>query len=1486
MSRVIEDIYPLSPMQHGMLFHALYEPGSDFYIDQIVNELHVGADFDPAIFVRACQALVDRHPALRTAFAWEGERAHQIVVREARLDFAEHDWRGLGEAEREARLAAFLEEDRRAGFDLARPHLIRVALIRLAEVEYRLVLTYHHLLLDAWSVAKLLRELGVFHEAFSAGREPSLPPARPYRDYIAWLRRRPTTGEEAYWKSALAGFADATPLVVGRPSDTSGPACGELHLRLSPAESAALYEFARAQRTTVYMIVEGAWALLLARFSGEQDVVFALTLAGRPVEVPGAESIVGLFINTLPVRVAVPPNARVGQWLATLRAQLTELRRHEHTSLARILAWSDVAPGAPLFHSILSFENIPGADAEAPPGGLDLREGRYLFRTNYPLNVMVVPGREIRLRVNHDRTRLEDGAVARLLGYFRALLLELVADPQRRLCDLEMLTDAERRRQIVEWNATARDFPAGRGVHALVEEQARRVPNAVAVEIGGEQVSYSTLNRRANQLARQLRALGVGPGALVGIYTRRSVEMVVGILGVLKAGGAYVPLDPAYPEERLAHMIDDAGLEVILAQSALAASLPPHHARVVPLERHAATSAEDDADPASGTGPDDAAYVIYTSGSTGKPKGVVLLHGGLCNLIPDWNRLFGVGPRSRVLQFASFSFDASVWETFSALVAGATLCFGSRDTLFSGPELMRMLRGQRITHALLPPSLLGVLEPEDLSDLEAVAAIGEKCTAPIVERWGRGRLLCNAYGPAEATITVSAYLAPRDRSDPRDPPIGRPMANTEIYILDPHLQPVPVGVPGELVIGGRNVARGYLNHPELTALKFVPDPFSGRPGARLYRSGDLARFRPDGDIEFLGRIDHQVKIRGVRVELGEIEVVLRQHPAVAEAIVVVREIGGPAPERRLVAYVVPRAGAEPSWRALRAHLAAQLPEVMVPSVCVVLAAIPVSPNGKVNRSALPEPAWGTPAGAAGAPARDDRERKLVEIWSQVLRVDRVGVHDNFFALGGDSILSIQIISRAARAGLRITPRQLFENQTVAELAQVIDEHLDPSADDEAPTAAPLTPIQRWFFSQGRRHPHHFNQAVLLSTREPIDAAALARAAAALAAAHDALRLRFARGPDGWCAEVSPGAALPVDAVDLGGEPPDRQDAALQEHAAAVQASLDLERGPLARIVAYRLGSGRPDRLLVVAHHLAVDGVSWRFLLDQLDTSYARAREGADAALSRPPVSWARWADHAARAARSADDLALGAATSAAPLDQPDTEEAVGPGATIVWTATPATTETLLRDAPQRHRATVEELLLAALAQALVTWTDSGALRIIVEHHGREPLGELDPSQTVGWFTTLVPVTLDLGRAPSEAVIAAKEARRRASPTHADGVPPADVCFNYLGQLDALLSPNAGFTMCEGPVGPTASPDDVRPYPLEINAFVLGGALRLRFTHAERREQRERVEHVVRGFEAALTALLADGGVAAYVPLDFPHVTLDQERLDLAIDEID
>jgi amino acid adenylation domain-containing protein len=854
----------------------------------------------------------------------------------------------------------------------------------------------------------------------------------------------------------MKGFTGPTPLPADHlPSRQRDHAehPHEQQLRLSAELTASLRRFARHEQITPNTLVQGAWSLLLSRYSGEEDVVFGTTLSGRSAPLPDIETMVGLFINTLPVRVRVTGDQTVSKWIRELHAQQVELQLYDYSPLVEIQGWGDVPRGLPMFESLLVFENLPSdSSLGQKTGSLGIRPVRRLLQqTGYPLGLVVMPGHEWVLKLVYDSSRLEAATVSQMLRHLQAALVEMTAHPDQRLANISLMNQAERQQVLVEWNATTTERLPDACIHQLVEAQVERTPDAIALSFGDQSLSYREFNRRANQLAHHLRGLGVRPEVRVGLYLERSLEMVIGVVGVLKADGAYVPLDPATPPDRLAFMLQDAQVHVLLTQSNLRARLARQPMPILCLDSNwSGVANQPGHNPESGAAAGSLAYVIYTSGSTGQPKGVLIEHRGLSNVVCDQIRTLDMGPDERVLQFVSLNFDAAQAEIFRALVAGATLCLAPAESLLPGPPLRDFLHTNAITLASLPPSVLAVM-PEDssLPALRKLVVAGEACPAELAAQWSQGRRLFNAYGPTETTICATIAT---DWDKRRPPPLGRPIANTQAYVLDGRLQPVPRGVVGELYLGGVGLARGYLHQPDLTTASFVPNPFSDQPGARLYKTGDLVRWGPDGNLHFVGRMDAQVKIRGYRVELGEIEAVLGQHPQVRQGVVAAREdsFGG----RQLVGYVVPQQEPAPAVAELRRFVRAKLPEYMVPAAWVFLPHLPRLGNGKVDRRALPaaEPGLGRSLEPQELP-RDQLEFQLVQIWEEVLGT-QVGIRDNFFDLGGHSLLAVRLISRLEEhLGSKLPLAVLFQQGTVEELARLV------RAEVEVPKDSPLVEIQ-------------------------------------------------------------------------------------------------------------------------------------------------------------------------------------------------------------------------------------------------------------------------------------------------------------------------------------------------------------------------------------------------------------------------------------------
>ncbi|MEU4626608.1 amino acid adenylation domain-containing protein [Actinoplanes sp. NPDC023801] len=1022
----VADIYPLTAMQGGMLFHGLDPAGDGVYLQQTTFVLDGVAD--PRLLARAWQHVVDRTPILRSAVAWADlTEPVQVVHHRVQLPVTQLDWTGLTEAGRRDRLQRLLDDDRAAGLDLTRPPLMRLTLARLSATEVQALWTFHHLLLDGWSVFQVLADVFATHAALRSGQPATLPARRPFRDYLAWLSGQDDAPMERYWRTALAGFTTPTPLPYDRaPAHAHrGRSARRCAVELDAGQSLRLHETARANRLTVNTLVQGAWAILLSRYSGLRDVCFGATVSGRPPTLAGADAMTGMFINTLPVRADVDGTADTVRWLQDLQSAQTEARQYEHTPLTRLRGFSDLPPDAALFDSIVVFENYPIDDAAAVAHGLRLRDLDAVETTSLPLSLMAYPGEQLSLVLCYDPDCFDEATAHRIATHLRHLLAAVADDPHRPVGRLPMITGAERERMLRTFNDTAHPVTPATLVD-LLAEQVRRTPQAPAVTFGADTLSYAELDRWSNRLAHRLAADGAGPEQCVAVSLPRSAELVVALVAVLKTGAAYLPVDPGLPAARTTLMLDDAHPMLVLDRPE--AVLDAHGADPAPaLDRIAAPH------------PDHPAYVIYTSGSTGRPKGVAVSHRGIVNRLLWMQHEYGLGPDDVVLQKTPAGFDVSVWEFFWPLITGARLVVarpeGHRDPAY----LAGLIRDEGVTTVHFVPSMLRafVAEPAaaGCTGLRRVICSGEALPGDLAAAFQTllPAGLHNLYGPTEASVDVTYHRCrPEDTDLPV--PIGRPVWNTRTYVLDGDLQPVPPGVPGDLYLAGVQLARGYLRRPGLTAGRFVADPY-GPPGSRMYHTGDLASWTGDGVLTFLGRTDDQVKIRGVRIELGEIEVALRRHPGVAEAAVVARD-------DRLVAYVVPTGDGEPAAAAWAAWLAAELPAALVPAAFVPLGRLPLSPNGKLDRAALPAPVWAAPPAVEYVPPRDDTEAAIAGIFGAVLGTDRIGVHDSFLDLGGDSIAGMLVASRTAAAfGVPVSPHDVLTARTVAELAEIVQEHI-------------------------------------------------------------------------------------------------------------------------------------------------------------------------------------------------------------------------------------------------------------------------------------------------------------------------------------------------------------------------------------------------------------------------------------------------------------
>ncbi len=1526
---------PLSYAQQAIWTVHQMEPGSVAYNLHLALRIH--GLVDPGLLAQALGHLVERHAILRAVYRAEDDAVTQSIVPPPAVS------KYLSIVDATAWSESELQEDLgrqvRMPFDLASGPVLRVTLYSHDQNTSTLLCCAHHIAMDLWSLLTLIQDLQAVYFSLSLGRPIELPPipAR-YQDFVAWQREylNSQSSEAAwgYWRAQLSGELPVLALPTDHPRPVVPSYRGASQaLALGPELTAKLKALGQRYGATLFMTLLAAYKVLLYRYTHQTDIIVGAPSSGR---VHGRfASVVGNFVNPLALCTHPSADLRFSIYLEQVRDTVLGALTHQNFPFPVLIERLQPERHGnewPIYQtwfvlqqaqSVIDRDLVQLALGEAGPvfllGDWQIHSVAAHERVeNFDLKLMAAEcERGLLFSFQYRSDLFEKESITRMAGHFETLLKGIVATPEQPLSELSLLGDTESQQILQGWNATHTLYPEEGWLPQLFERQVDRTPEFPALLFGYQSLTYRELNARASRLAHALRRRGVGPDTIVGLCACRSIEIVVGLLGIIKAGGAYLPFDPDYPQERLATMMEDSNAACVLIQAGLEAALPPFTREVLTLDAELSACAEEpDTNLDVVLHPHDLAYVLYTSGSTGRPKGVAVPHQGIRNRLLWMQQRFGLTEADAVLQKTPYTFDVSGWEFFWPLLAGARLVVAGPEDHKDPEQLISLIERHGVTTLHFVPSMLRVfLEAPSLvrcESLRRVICSGEALSADLQARFYTqfNAELHNLYGPTEASIDVTAWPCRRETRD-TTVPIGRPIANTQIYLLDQHFNPVPVGVTGELYIGGVQLARGYLNRPDLTAATFIPDPF-GETGGRLYRTGDLARWRADGAVEYLCRIDHQVKVRGFRIELGEIETQLLQHPLVKEAVVFARE--DEPGDRRLVAYVVRRergASKAEVIERLRGYLAETLPDYMVPAAFVFLEVLPLTSSGKLDRKRLPSPDLSAQLAHQYVAPRNEVETALAQIWAEVLRVERVGVYDNFFALGGESILAIQMVSRARQAGLSLTPRQLFQHQTVSELAAVAG--CAPAVQSEQGLLSgdvPLTPIQRWFFEQPLPNLHHWNQALLLEVRAPLDLKWLKQAIEHLIVHHDALRLRFVQENGSWRQYYA------EEETHLVFHRQDLSDISDQDLAGVIEArsgwwqtQLDLTQGPLLQVVLFDLGEHRSSRLLVVIHHLAVDGVSWRVLLEDLHRVYGQLAEGRMLALPAKTTSFKQWAERLKALAQDEsldEDAAYWLAPSTAnlkplPVDYSDGDCHEHSAAMLTVTLSEADTRALLREAPAVYRTEINDLLLTALAQTLCAWSHSDSVLIDLEGHGREDLFEdLDLSRTVGWFTSVFPVCLSLptDAAPGSAIKAVKEQLRRI-PRKGIGYgllrylidgevterlkaqPAASVLFNYLGQFDQALDGSV-FALAREPVGPSHDPNGVRAYELEVNAYVAAQRLQLEWRYSVERYREATVVGLAEHYLAALRALIAhclSPEAGGPTPADFPLASLTQVQLD-------
>ncbi len=1534
---------PLSFAQERLWFLAQMEPDNPFY--NMAGAVQLQGRLNSPALAQALNEVVRRHEALRTSFRLIDNEARQVIDASAAISVNAVDLTALNRRQQESIVTSLERQEARRVFDLEQTPLLRAALLKLDDQRYVLLMTLHHIVADEWSLRLLIKEIGTYYPTFNSGA-PSLEPELPiqYADFAVWQRKR-LQGEwydrqMAYWKQQL----ETAPKALTLPSDRPRPALpsyrGANHeFVLNQQTSSALIRLSRQTDTTVFAVMMAAFTLLLSRYAGQNDICVGYPIANRNRR--DIENLIGFFVNSQVLRSDLSGNPSFIELLGRVSNNLLDAQNHQDLPFERVV--EALKPDrelnlTPLFQAMLVYQNAPMAMPTVSELHFNIADAA-MNSAKFDVTLTVSRSEHsLHCGFNYSSDLFDAATIARMAAHLQQLLAGIGERPDSPVSELPLLTPEETRQILLDWNASAIDYPKGRALHHYVEMQAEQTPDAVAAVFARHTLTYAELNGRANRLAHYLRAQGVGPELPVGICVERSLDMVVGLLGILKAGAAYLPLDPSYPQQRLDFMLGDAAPPLVLTQAAMLEKYRFGTAIVLCLDSDRAKWAhEKTANPDVKLLPDNLAYCIYTSGSTGQPKGAAVPHQGIVNRLQWMQQHYRLDHTDCVLQKTPYSFDVSVWEFFWPLMTGAKLLIAPPDQHKDSLALIETIIGEQVSTIHFVPSMLQAFIDtpgvENCTSLKRVICSGEALPADLVARF-RQKLaaeLHNLYGPTEASVDVSYWVCLPDSAETAIP-IGKPIANITLYILDRQLNPVPAGHPGELHIGGIGLGRGYVNRPGLTAEKFIPNPF-GPDGSRLYKTGDLARYRADGNIDYLGRIDHQVKIRGFRIELGEIEARLLEYPAVKEAVVLARE-DRPG-DKRLVAYLVAAIDID----GLKAHLKKTLPDYMLPSAFVLLDNMPLSANGKLERKCLPQPDRPEPAELRYEEPQTPIEKILAAIWRDLLGLKRIGRHDNFFEAGGDSIISIQAVSRARQAGVVITPKLLFQHPTVAALAMAAGHSRCIVAEQGTVSGkVPLTPVQHWFFEQNPSNPEHWNQALWLRIKPGLNPDLFDYAIKRLLMHHDALRLRFNRQNGGWEQRIVKAETQAVfERIDLSGVPAAQQPARLEAAASILQARLHLSEGPLLRAAWFDLGEEQNSRVLLAIHHLAVDGVSWRILLEDLALVCRQSMSGQSVALPAKTTSFKQWSEHIVQHANSGH-LPLDQAywldqrrhrITALPVDRPEGGNSFAMEDEVTVTLTAAETLALLQDVPGAYRSQVDELLLTALTLTLCEWQQSTAVLIDLEGHGREELiGDLDVSRTVGWFTSIYPALLSLDGDASEYVrnnsgilsphpnplpkgegascrsysvgdaLKSIKEQLRAIPLHGVGYgllrylseaasriaqqPKAQIMFNYLGRLDAAIDGDAPFVPSRAATGANCAPGALRTHEWAIVGGVADGCMQLSWRYSRERYRKDTIEtlagHYLRRLKALIAhCLLPDSG--AYTPSDFPLTALSQAGLD-------
>ncbi|MDQ1351276.1 MAG: hypothetical protein QG657_1578, partial [Acidobacteriota bacterium] len=1524
----MEDLYTLTSMQEGMLFHALHDRASYSYFEQTSYRLE--GELDIARVEKSLNELFKRHDILRTAFVYKDtERPVQVVLKDRVCDFYYEDISETGPGDEiEKRLKKFKEKDKQRSFDLSKDVLMRVSILRVDKAEYEFTWSFHHILMDGWCVGILNSEFFEIYESLEAGRPYRLPAVKPYRAYIQWLENRDKEASAAYWREHLGSFVEPTGIpkkvVIKQKENEPGHGKRQVSLVLTPEKTVLLNKLAAGRHVTMNTVVQVIWAILLGIYNGREDVVFGSVVSGRPFELEGVESMVGLFINTIPVHIRFVGPMKFHALLEKVQEEAVAGEPYHYHPLADIQAQSPLKQN--LIDHIFAFENYPVAERIAgysneenkiaklklKIAGVDIFE-----QTNYDFEVISSGSEQLMILFQYNEDIYSRDFVERIPGHMTKILDQIIANDELEIGQLNFLSEQEEKQLLYDFNNTEVDYPRDKTIHQLFEEQVAKMPDRIALigqvgpfgQVGMIGLTCRELNEQSDHLACLLQDIGVLADDIVGIMMERSIDLISGILAILKAGNAYLPIDVDYPQERIQYMLEDSNAKALLGteeyrkkiivncqllivncklrnvRSRSLAQAHLHHSSFI--IHHSKL-----------------AYIMYTSGSTGQPKGVVVTHRNVVRLVKNAD-FVPLAEETRILQTGAPVFDAATFEIWGSLLNGGRLVLVGKEVILNAHRLSVVLASQRINTLWLSAPLFNQLMQENIELFAPLSylLVGGDVLSPARINRVRSKFpdlkIINGYGPTENTTFSTTYLIEKEFE--HNIPIGRPITNSTAYLYDKSNRLTPIGVVGELYVGGDGVAGGYLNNPELTAEKFSKSNRSYRTNI-IYKTGDLARWLEDGNIEYLGRIDRQVKIRGFRIELEEIENKLAGHNEIEQAVVAAKtnENG----DTYLCAYIISQKDIQ--IPRLKEYLAAYLPGYMVPLYFIKLEKMPLTAGGKVDYNALPTPGEiSFNENVEYVPPSDDVEKKLAAIWQKVMDRDNIGVKEDFFTLGGDSIRAIQVISRMNSAGYKLEIKDLFKYPTIAELAPQIKKL--KRIPDQSPVAGkiPLTPIQVDFFAGNYLEPHHANQAVMFYAKEGFVKETVKKIFTRIQEHHDALRMTYQSDENGGILQTGHGVNYPLSLEEYDLRNRENGLTELQVKINQIQTGIDLEKGPLMKLGLFHLEDG--DRLLIVIHHLVIDGISWRILFEDIKTLY---KQGTGAVLPLKSDSFAQWSKILREYADSKKflkekDYWAQLETITAPDIKMD-YEATGNYAEDTWRESfklgEEETSQLLTAANAAFKTEINDILLTALGLGIKKTFGQERVLIALEGHGREVISEdIDISRTVGWFTSVYPVLLDISYAndTGRQVKEIKEILRKVpgkgigygilkyltQKENKSGMEfklNPQISFNYLGQFDADVKRNAFFEIAKEYAGDELSPKNKRNFELDVSGMIIDNRLTLNITYNKNHFKPGTISALAGNFEVELRRLIAFCCArenSEPTPADFIYKGLSIETID-------